>query len=1515
MTPQLPSATRLCVFGSRAASGDWLEQVLQEAASAALVVVDGAVPSTGGRDITPLETGSGDDALAVLRAAAKAFPGDDLVLLRAGTALPTHWYVRIAAALQLDNVLVASPLDNLDPSRAPLPAGASSDAAPGEVDVACWLCSRHQTFDWPTFSPLLSAWSGARLRDAQLEQIHNYTLPQIMAPLRAALLDHLYVAHTSVSALRGPAITPPGADPEPASPLGELREQVAAALAAPARKTDFYPGLDARPVVLHVLHGWGGGAERFVRDLAANDHERHHLLLLARGNFERRHFGETLELRDAALTLPALRRFELPDAIASTSFGNPAYRAFLDNVIADYGIDAVMVSSLIGHSLDALRTGLPTTFFVHDFYPLWPLLHRNLDDASLTFDAAQMRADLAGIDAGFEFFERDAAYWLALREAFADALLAARAQLIAPTRAALDIFLRLQPRLASLAQHVIAHGLAPWPTPPALPLPPPPMRARLRLVVLGRVRRGKAAAMLRELLPRLSEHAELFLIGAGPEASEFFGQRDVHILLNYRNAELPALLERVAPDAALILPNFAETFSYTLSELSVFGIPVIATRLGALAERVRDGVDGFLVAPHADDVLALVARLQRDRAALAQARAGVAAKPARTPADMTVEYRELLPLVHSATNCTLRDATPDRIDAGVRAGQLGDAQREAAKLRGELAAQYQELVRRSEWAMELDSNVERAKRHIAQLDSRIEEQRATIDDQQVTITERTQWAHEAVGRELAARDNYEQLSDAHARLEGEFEDRTRWALSLDAQREHLEQEIGQMRNSRSWRLTRPVRYAARQLRVLRAQLHFQRQRIRGVLARTRGSFARRGFVGTLKRIGDEFARRRSAPMPLVAVPLPTLDFATFAVPGSDAPLVSIVIPVYNKIEYTIACLRSLAEHAEANPFEVIVVDDCSSDATQTQLALIEGIRVLRNERNLGFVGSCNAGAALARGEFVLFLNNDTVVTPGWLAALVRCFAEEPDAGLVGAKLVYPDGRLQEAGGIVFSDGSGWNYGRFGDPSDPRYDYRREADYCSGAAIMLRREFFNTLGGLDTRYAPAYYEDTDLAFAVRAAGKKVYFEPRSRVVHFEGVTSGTDLGAGIKQYQVVNREKFLDKWRDALAAQPAPIDSAKLAPAAANFRTPRRVLIVDAYTPTPDQDSGSLRMVNLMRLLRALGYRVSFLPDNYAHFHKYTEALQALGVEALYHPYVADPAAWLRENGPALDAIVLSRHYVASNYVGLARLYAPRARLIFDTVDLHYLREQRAAALENSAELVRQAAQTRRSELHLMRECDVTLVVSPVEQALLAREVPQARVAVLSNVHEIYGCRRGFAERKDLVFVGGFQHPPNIDAVQWFVREVFPLLRAQNADIAFHVIGSKITDEISTLAGNGVVVHGYVEDIAPFMDGSRLSVAPLRYGAGVKGKVNMAMSYGLPVVATSTAVEGMHVRAGADVADPDVLVADTPADFAAAILRAYADEQLWNTLSKNGLANVSKHFSFEAARAALQNILP
>ena len=249
------------------------------------------------------------------------------------------------------------------------------------------------------------------------------------------------------------------------------------------------------------------------------------------------------------------------------------------------------------------------------------------------------------------------------------------------------------------------------------------------------------------------------------------------------------------------------------------------------------------------------------------------------------------------------------------------------------------------------------------------------------------------------------------------------------------------------------------------------------------------------------------------------------------PRVSIVIPVYNHCHETIACLESIAEHTKAIPHEVIVVDDCSRFLTSSTLNRARGLKLLRNTKNLGFILSCNRGAEESRGEYVLFLNNDTTVTPGWLEALLETFASIPDAGFVGAKLIYPDGRLQEAGGVIWRDASGWNYGKTGDPRHPRYNFRRETDYCSGACIMLPRALFLSLGGFDERYRPAYYEDVDLAFKVREAGLKVIYEPAAEVIHHEGLTSGTDTSKGIKSHQLVNQVVFRERWRERLERHP------------------------------------------------------------------------------------------------------------------------------------------------------------------------------------------------------------------------------------------------------------------------------------------------------------------------------------------------------------------------------------------------
>ncbi|WP_338039760.1 glycosyltransferase [Luteibacter yeojuensis] len=683
------------------------------------------------------------------------------------------------------------------------------------------------------------------------------------------------------------------------------------------------------------------------------------------------------------------------------------------------------------------------------------------------------------------------------------------------------------------------------------------------------------------------------------------------------------------------------------------------------------------------------------------------------------------------------------------------------------------------------------------------------------------------------------------------------------------------------------------------------KRLMSMARRVRASIALRGWRGTIGRISQDFGRRPDVDDSLSLLPLEAA-FSSLSLPTSNTPRVSIVIPVHGKIEYTLACLRSIANFPPTDPFEVIVVDDASPDNTPAVLAEVSGLRLLSNEHNLGFVGSCNAGAAAARGEYLVFLNNDTQVTAGWTEALLRCFELHPEAGIAGSQLVYPDGRLQEAGAWVFSDASAWNIGRFSSRKDPSLRYARTVDYVSGASLAIPRDFFLSLGGFDMRYAPGYYEDTDLAFAARAAGRSVWYVPDSLVIHAEGVSSAGIVETGMKRFQAINQAKFAEKWREALRLQPAPGTSLEIVD-----RRRRRgtVLVADTVAPDASRDSGSLRLIGMMKLLLDDGWHVVFAPDDGHADEQVIRELGGLGIELLIKPWVSSLPSWLAANGKDLRAAILCRHTVAGQYASFVRRHAPEAKLVFDTVDLHFLREERAAERSGNGALARQADATRRHEFDLIENADTTFVVSDYERELLARLLPTARVQLLSNIHEVYGREAGFAGRRDLLFVGGYGHPPNADAMRWMAQEILPALRRVDTDVRILVAGDVPDSESRALSEAGLDILGRVPDLAPLMNSVLASIAPLRFGAGVKGKVNMAMSHGLPVIGTTIAVEGMRLAH-----DTDVLVADTPDAFADAYRRLRDDEALWLRVSEDGLENVRTHFSAEAAREALRGAI-
>jgi glycosyltransferase involved in cell wall biosynthesis len=361
---------------------------------------------------------------------------------------------------------------------------------------------------------------------------------------------------------------------------------------------------------------------------------------------------------------------------------------------------------------------------------------------------------------------------------------------------------------------------------------------------------------------------------------------------------------------------------------------------------------------------------------------------------------------------------------------------------------------------------------------------------------------------------------------------------------------------------------------------------------------------------------------------------------------------------------------------------------------------------------------------------------------------------------------------------------------------------------------------------------------------------------------------------------------------------------------RRVLVIDHCTPTPNQDAGSVTTFNLMLLLREMGFQVTFIPeDNFLYMPEYTTALQRVGIEVLYAPYVTNVEQHLKACGDRYDLALLFRPGVVERHVKAIRKLCPKAKVLFHTVDLHYLRMSREAELQSDQAKQKAADEMKQRELAVIRASDASIVHSTAEFELLRPELPDVKLHVFPLIMDILGTSKVFIERRDVVFVGGYQHMPNVDAVQYFAEEIMPLLRKKLAGVRFYAVGSKPPVEIQALASEDIIITGFVEDLTPLLDKMRVSVAPLRYGAGIKGKIGTAMAAGLPVVATSLAAEGMLLTDG-----ENILVADGTEVFAQAITEIYQDEALWHCISQNGLAFAEQTWAGEAASRILAEIL-
>ena len=634
--------------------------------------------------------------------------------------------------------------------------------------------------------------------------------------------------------------------------------------------------------------------------------------------------------------------------------------------------------------------------------------------------------------------------------------------------------------------------------------------------------------------------------------------------------------------------------------------------------------------------------------------------------------------------------------------------------------------------------------------------------------------------------------------------------------------------------------------------------------------------------------------------------ARLAWPRLETPRVTIVLVLYNRAELTLRCLRSLAEPQDVS-LEILIVDNASQDQTGALLDRLDGVRVIRNHENRGFIRAVNQAARRGRGRHLLCLNNDAELLPGALAAAVRTLESAPDIGAVGGKLILTDGRLQEAGSIVWNDGSCCGYGRGGSPSAPEYAFRRDVDFVSGAFLLTPRELFLQIGGFDEAYAPAYYEDADYCLKLWESGRRVVYEPLSTLIHFE-FASSPSMAHAVEQ-QATRREIFRRRHTAWLAGKAAP-GSESVLRARDVTRFGLRVLFVDDRVPHDRLGSGFPRSREMLSALVTLGHRVTFYPLSfpeedwasvYADVPREVEVMLGAGRTGL-EPF-------LRARRGHFDVMVVSRPH--NMEMVRKALGTDRTPVVYDAEALWCLREVGQRHLRGTPPSPLEVKSLVAEEARLAEGAAAVISVSDAEGELF-RAAGMDPVFVLGHAVAAAPTPAGFDEREGILFVGAIHEDasPNADSVLWFARDVLPLVRAAlGTAVPFRIVGLNRSPRVAGLAPAGVELCGPVEDVAPFHDRARVFVVPTRYAAGIPLKAYHAAAHGLPIVATPLVAAQLGWEGGRD-----LLVGDGAHELALRCAELYRDAGLWRSLRDRALSRVRAECAPAAFRDRLALIL-
>ncbi len=626
------------------------------------------------------------------------------------------------------------------------------------------------------------------------------------------------------------------------------------------------------------------------------------------------------------------------------------------------------------------------------------------------------------------------------------------------------------------------------------------------------------------------------------------------------------------------------------------------------------------------------------------------------------------------------------------------------------------------------------------------------------------------------------------------------------------------------------------------------------------------------------------------------------VPLFNKPLVSVIIPVHNNFIYTYNCIHSILKINPIIPYEIILADDMSTDQTKQIEKIIKNIIVIHNDKIYNFLISCNKASKFAKGKYLLFLNNDTKVYTEWLSSLVKIIESDEKIGMVGSKFIYPNGILKEAGGIVWNNGDTISFGNLNKSDMPEYNYVKEVDFISGGSFIIRKTVWNKIGGFDEKFNPSYFENIDLAFELRKIGYKVIYQPKSIVIHYGEISIRKDIKSGINEYKLINKEKFIDKWKNELKYQERKFNYFN---ARDRGQNKNRILVIDALVPRYDKDAGGRCTFLYLNLFKEIGLQVTFLPNNFNRFEPYTSILQQNGIEVLYGKiYKNFYENWLKDNLKYFKYVYLQRPDISNVYIDIIMKYI-KGKIIYFAHDLHFLRLYREYNITHNDNNFKDAVFLEKIENNIFSKVDVIHVVGSFEQKYLKERYKNKiirNIPLFFYSNHLSNIEKNFSKRKNIVFVGS-SHTPNIDGVLWFYNEVYPNIINKFPDIIWYIIGSNENDKIKRLESKNIKIPGYLsdEELSLLYQKCRIAIAPLRFGAGVKGKIIEAAYNQIPIITTSIGVEGLDNTTDA------FIVEDDPVKMSNIICELYTNFSKLKMMSDSGKQFIEKFFSKNKAK--------